>query len=155
MATINAEVLAKAGLIRGDAKPLKVLGQGAVGQKLFVAADAFSASARQKIEAAGGFVQLLAEPKAHRQSRDDGRSKPEATAESKPTKAKSKARIADAAKADAADQAEEPEQASQAETTPATAESPEVATAEAAPTDEPEAAEPPKPKRRAKSDESS
>jgi large subunit ribosomal protein L15 len=60
--TVNAEVLANAGLIRGDAKPLKILGQGEVGQKLFVAAEAFSASARKKIEEAGGFVQLLAEP---------------------------------------------------------------------------------------------
>jgi large subunit ribosomal protein L15 len=59
--TVNAEVLANAGLIRGDDKPLKVLGQGDVGQKLFVAAQAFSASARRKIEEAGGFVQLLVE----------------------------------------------------------------------------------------------
>lgn len=60
--TVNAEVLANAGLIRGDDKPLKVLGQGEVSQKLFVAAQAFSASARKKIEDAGGFVQVLAEP---------------------------------------------------------------------------------------------
>jgi large subunit ribosomal protein L15 len=59
--TVNAEVLANAGLIRGDDKPLKVLGQGEVGLKLFVAALAFSAAARQKIESAGGFVQILAE----------------------------------------------------------------------------------------------
>jgi large subunit ribosomal protein L15 len=60
--TVNAEVLANAGLIRGDEKPLKVLGQGDVSHKLFVAAQAFSASARKKIEDAGGFVQVLAEP---------------------------------------------------------------------------------------------
>jgi large subunit ribosomal protein L15 len=58
--TVNAEVLAQAGLIRGNGKPVKVLGQGEVSTKLFVAADAFSAGARQKIEAAGGFVQVLA-----------------------------------------------------------------------------------------------
>jgi len=57
--TINAEVLAQAGLIRPGDKPLKVLGQGEVNQKLFVAAEAFSASARRKIEEAGGFVQIL------------------------------------------------------------------------------------------------
>jgi large subunit ribosomal protein L15 len=57
--TVNAEVLANAGLIRGDDKPLKILGQGEVSHKLFVAAQAFSASARRKIEEAGGFVQLL------------------------------------------------------------------------------------------------
>ena len=68
--TVNAEVLASAGLIRGDrAKPLKVLGQGEVSQKLFVAADAFSASARRKIEEAGGFVQLLAPEKAESRPR--------------------------------------------------------------------------------------
>ncbi len=58
--TVNAEQLASAGLIGGTKKPVKVLGQGEVNQKLFVAADAFSASARRKIEEAGGFVQLLA-----------------------------------------------------------------------------------------------
>jgi large subunit ribosomal protein L15 len=57
--TVNAEVLAMSGLIRGDNRPLKVLGQGEVSHKLFVAAQAFSASARKKIEDAGGFVQLL------------------------------------------------------------------------------------------------
>ena len=58
--TVNAEVLASAGLIGSTARPVKVLGQGDVSEKLFVAADAFSASARRKIEEAGGFVQLLA-----------------------------------------------------------------------------------------------
>ena len=62
-ATVNAEVLASAGLIGSTEKPLKVLGQGDVTEKLFVAADAFSASARRKIEEAGGFVQVLAPEK--------------------------------------------------------------------------------------------
>jgi large subunit ribosomal protein L15 len=76
--TVNAEVLAQAGLIRGDDKPLKVLGQGEVSHKLFVAAEAFSASARRKIEEAGGFVQLLAEPE---QAEDSGQSDEPAGAE--------------------------------------------------------------------------
>lgn len=59
-ATVNAEVLASAGLIGSTERPVKVLGQGDVTEKLFVAADAFSASARRKIEEAGGFVQVLA-----------------------------------------------------------------------------------------------
>lgn len=58
--TVNAEVLAAAGLIRHAERPVKVLGEGEVDVKLFVAADAFTASARAKIEAAGGFVQLVA-----------------------------------------------------------------------------------------------
>ena len=61
--TVNAEVLASAGLIGSTKLPVKVLGHGDVSQKLFVAADAFSASARRKIEEAGGFVQLLAPEK--------------------------------------------------------------------------------------------
>ncbi|HYI22578.1 MAG TPA: uL15m family ribosomal protein, partial [Candidatus Limnocylindrales bacterium] len=61
--TVNAEVLASAGLINGTAKPIKVLGQGEVNQKLFVAADAFSASAQRKIEEAGGYIQSLAPEK--------------------------------------------------------------------------------------------
>ncbi len=61
--TVNAELLASAGLIGGTKLPVKVLGQGEVSQKLFVAADAFSASARRKIEEAGGFVQVLAPEK--------------------------------------------------------------------------------------------
>jgi large subunit ribosomal protein L15 len=81
--TVNAETLAQAGLIRGDGKPLKVLGEGEVGLRLFVAADAFSASARAKIEAAGGFVQLLApevpepvEAEAEAKERKNQKSKP-------------------------------------------------------------------------------
>ena len=61
--TVNAETLAQAGLIRGDGKPLKVLGQGDVATKLFVAADSFSSSAKSKIEAAGGNVLVLAPEK--------------------------------------------------------------------------------------------
>ncbi len=58
--TVNAEVLAAAGLISHADRPVKVLGSGDLGIKLFVAADAFTASAASKIEAAGGFVQSLA-----------------------------------------------------------------------------------------------
>ena len=64
--TVNAEILAAAGLIRSADQPLKVLGSGDVDVRLFVAADAFTASARSKIEAAGGFVQALAPVKPKR-----------------------------------------------------------------------------------------
>jgi large subunit ribosomal protein L15 len=65
--TVNGEVLAAAGLISHADRPIKVLGSGDLEVKVFVAADAFTASARSKIEAAGGFVQLLApEPAAAR-----------------------------------------------------------------------------------------
>jgi len=58
--TVNAEVLAAAGLVGHADRPVKVLGDGELEVKLFVAADAFTATARSKIEAAGGFVQVLA-----------------------------------------------------------------------------------------------
>jgi large subunit ribosomal protein L15 len=57
--TVNPENMAAAGLIGSHSKPVKVLGQGDVSTSLLVVADAFTASARSKIEAAGGFVQLL------------------------------------------------------------------------------------------------
>jgi len=62
--TINAEVLEAAGLIGSAERPVKVLGHGDVSQKLFIAADKFSESAKSKVEAAGGFVQVLAPEKA-------------------------------------------------------------------------------------------
>ena len=43
-------------------KPLKILGAGDLSAPLFVVADAFTASARTKIEAAGGIVNVLEVP---------------------------------------------------------------------------------------------
>ena len=87
-ATVNAEVLASAGLIGSTEKPLKILGQGDVTEKLFVAADAFSASARRKIEEAGGFVQVLAPEKAAPdQDTEPADSEPAAEASAEPASA--------------------------------------------------------------------
>jgi len=60
--TVNQEILRAAGLVRTLDRPLKVLGQGDLGTPLFVVADAFSASARSKIETAGGTVSVLEVP---------------------------------------------------------------------------------------------
>ena len=60
--TINQDILRAVGLVRTLDKPLKVLGAGEVSSPLFVVADAFSASARTKIEAAGGTVNVLEVP---------------------------------------------------------------------------------------------
>lgn len=46
--------LAAAGLVRLNAKPLKILGEGDLERPLKIVADKFSASAKQKIEKAGG-----------------------------------------------------------------------------------------------------
>lgn len=60
VATITPEVLIQHGVIRHVQDGVKVLGRGEVATALTVAAHQFSASARQKIEAAGGKVEVLA-----------------------------------------------------------------------------------------------
>jgi large subunit ribosomal protein L15 len=60
--TVNADTLKQAGLVRRDRLPLKILGQGEVSARLFVLADAFTRSARAKIEAAGGTAQVIEIP---------------------------------------------------------------------------------------------
>jgi large subunit ribosomal protein L15 len=54
---VTQESLFLAGAIKGDKKPLKVLGEGELTHALTVRAHKFSAGARQKIEAAGGTVE--------------------------------------------------------------------------------------------------
>ena len=60
--TINQDILRAVGLVRTLNKPLKILGTGELSAPLFVVADAFTASARSKIEAAGGTVNVLEIP---------------------------------------------------------------------------------------------
>jgi large subunit ribosomal protein L15 len=64
--TINQEILRAAGLVRRLDRPMKILGGGELSTALFVVADAFTASARTKIEAAGGTVSVLEVPDAKR-----------------------------------------------------------------------------------------
>jgi large subunit ribosomal protein L15 len=63
-AEVTPEVLSKAGLIRNTRVEVKILGHGELSKKLSVTAHAFSASAREKIEGAGGSATALKEPKA-------------------------------------------------------------------------------------------
>jgi large subunit ribosomal protein L15 len=60
--TVNQDILRAVGLVRTLNKPLKILGAGELSTPLFVVADAFTASARAKIEAAGGSVNVLEVP---------------------------------------------------------------------------------------------
>ena len=60
--TVNQDILRAVGLVRTLNKPLKILGAGELSVPLFVVADAFTASARAKIEAAGGSVNVLEVP---------------------------------------------------------------------------------------------
>jgi len=51
---VNAEVLAKAGLVRSGVKTLKILGDGEISRALKVTAQKFTGSAKAKLEKAGG-----------------------------------------------------------------------------------------------------
>jgi large subunit ribosomal protein L15 len=57
-ATVSVEDMAEAGLVRRRL-PVKVLGRGDLDRPLTVQAHGFSRSARQKIEQAGGRVEVL------------------------------------------------------------------------------------------------
>lgn len=56
---VEPEELRKRGLVKHRG-PVKVLGMGEIDRALTVKADAFSESAKEKIEAAGGSVEVLA-----------------------------------------------------------------------------------------------
>lgn len=58
--TVNEEALRKVGLVSGRCDAVKVLGNGDLERKLSVSVDAVSASAKSKIEAAGGSVEQAA-----------------------------------------------------------------------------------------------
>jgi large subunit ribosomal protein L15 len=61
-ASVDAEALVEAGLVR-PGREVKVLGTGDLKHRLTVEAHAFSSSARQAIEARGGSVKVLGEPR--------------------------------------------------------------------------------------------
>ena len=57
--TVNLDSLVKDGLVTSPKHPLKVLGNGNLKVKLIVQASAFTASAKSKIEGAGGTCEVL------------------------------------------------------------------------------------------------
>ncbi len=57
--TIGPDELRAAGLVRKRAQLVKILGDGEIGRAVTVRAHAFSGSAKAKIEAAGGSVEVL------------------------------------------------------------------------------------------------
>ena len=57
--TVTLDSLVKEGIVTSPKHPLKVLGSGELTVKLTVQAAAFTASARAKIEAAGGSCEVL------------------------------------------------------------------------------------------------
>ena len=58
-AVVNLETLVECGMIRRELCGLKVLGRGEITKQLTVQAKVFSASAKEKIEAAGGKTEVI------------------------------------------------------------------------------------------------
>jgi large subunit ribosomal protein L15 len=77
--TVDLDALVAKGLLKNQKTDVKILGTGELTKKLSVTAHSFSASAREKIEAAGGSVTALKEPKPKK--RKAARPKPAAEAE--------------------------------------------------------------------------
>ncbi len=57
--TVTPEILADKGMIRKLSQPVKVLGDGELNKAVTVRAHKFSASAKSKIEAAGGQTEVI------------------------------------------------------------------------------------------------
>jgi large subunit ribosomal protein L15 len=62
-AEVTPETLVEKRLIKNTKTDVKLLGAGEISKKLTIRVHAISASAREKIEAAGGTIELLREPK--------------------------------------------------------------------------------------------
>ena len=58
-ATVDVNALVEAGIIKNPRDGVKILGNGELTKKLDVKVDAFSASAKEKIEAVGGKAEVI------------------------------------------------------------------------------------------------
>ena len=58
-AVVSVETLIEAGIIKNPRDGVKILGKGELTKKLTVQANAFSASAKEKIEALGGKAEVI------------------------------------------------------------------------------------------------
>jgi large subunit ribosomal protein L15 len=72
-AEVTPESLVEKRLIKNTKIDVKLLGTGEVSKKLIVRVHKISATAREKIEAAGGTVELLREPKARKKKHHKGK----------------------------------------------------------------------------------
>ena len=68
-AEVTPESLVEKGLIRNTRIDVKLLGQGELSKSLSITVHAASTSAREKVEAAGGSLTLLREPKERKPKR--------------------------------------------------------------------------------------
>src|SRR5215210_366994 len=83
-AEVTLEGLVEAGLIKSTRVDVKILGQGDLKKKLAVTAHFFSATAREKIEGAGGSVTQLKQPKERKQRKKRPAAPPPAAAAEEP-----------------------------------------------------------------------
>ena len=58
-ATVDVEALIEAGIVKNPRDGVKILGNGELTKKLDVKVNAFSASAKEKIEALGGKAEVI------------------------------------------------------------------------------------------------
>ena len=58
-ATVDVAALVEAGIVKNPRDGVKILGNGELTKKLNVKVDAFSASAKEKIEAVGGTAEVI------------------------------------------------------------------------------------------------
>jgi large subunit ribosomal protein L15 len=56
---VTPEVMAVLGLIKKETDPVVILGEGEINEALTIKAHRFSKSAKEKIEAVGGTVQVI------------------------------------------------------------------------------------------------
>ena len=56
---MTPESLRAAGILKHERQPVKILGEGDFAKRLTISAHAFSASAKEKIEQAGGTATVL------------------------------------------------------------------------------------------------
>jgi len=104
---VTPEALKAAGLIRNTRIDLKILGYGELTKKLTVSAHLFSASAREKIEKAGGTITWLrGEPKPKKPKKERKAPEPAAEASQDEEQVSDTEPVADT---DAEEAAEEPE----------------------------------------------
>src|SRR4249919_1076619 len=75
-AEVTPESLVERGVLKNTKIDVKILGKGELTKKLSITAHAVSASAREKIEAAGGTVTLLREPKVRLPKRKPASARP-------------------------------------------------------------------------------
>ena len=102
---VTPESLVEKGLLKNTKVDVKLLGSGEISKKLAIRVHAISASAREKIERAGGTIELLREPKERKVRKHAAR--PAAAEEPEPVAGTDEASVDETAAAGTAPDPEE------------------------------------------------